>query len=122
MAPPETGASHTVYKICPRAAWDNSCRTGHYRGSSDDLRDGFIHLSAAHQITATAAKYFRGRPDLVLVAMAAAALGPGLVWEPSRGGELFPHHYGPLPVSAALAVIPLPLGSDGVPLVPETLR
>ncbi len=122
MAPPEPGTNAAVYKICPRAAWDDACRTGHYRGSADDLRDGFIHLSAAHQVAATAAKYFRGQPDLVLVAMAPVALGSGLAWEPSRGGELFPHYYGPLPVSAALAVIPLPLGNDGVPLVPETLR
>ncbi len=117
----ETVATPCVYKICPRAAWDDACRVGQYPGSADDHRDGYIHLSAQHQVAATAAKYFRDLPDLVLVAIATGPLGAALVWEPSRGGDLFPHHYGPLPVSAAIAVMPLPLDHDGVPVVPELL-
>lgn len=56
----------------------------------------------------------------MLVVIGTAALGTALVWEPSRGGELFPHYYGPLPAAAAIAVMPLPLDNDGVPVVPET--
>lgn len=122
MPPPEPGTSQTVYKICTRAAWDAACRSGNYAGSDDDARDGFIHLSAAHQVAATAAKYFRGQPDLLLVALASAQLGSDLAWEPSRGGDLFPHLYAPFPVVAAISVTPLPLTSDGLPLIPETLR
>ena len=55
---------------------------------------------------------------LVLVAVAVAALGPALKWEPSRGGDLFPHLYGPLPASAATSVVPLPLGADGGHIFP----
>lgn len=113
--------SDLVYKICPRAAWEDACRDGHYLGSADDLRDGYVHLSAQHQVAATAAKYFRNQNALVLVSVDTAQLGDALVWEPSRGGDLFPHHYGPLPVAAAIAVTPLPLDSDGVPVIPETL-
>lgn len=119
MPKSEPDTTNNVYKICSRAAWDDACRAGHYAGSVDDRRDGFIHLSAQHQVAATAAKYFRDQPDLVLVAIGTAPLGTALVWEPSRGGDLFPHHYGPLPVSAAIAVMPLPLANDGVPVVPE---
>lgn len=114
-------ATPVVYKICPRAAWDAACATGHYTGSADDERDGYIHLSAPHQLAATAAKYFRNQADLVLVTVATTPLGAALAWEPSRGGDLFPHYYGPLPVSAAVSVLPLPLDGDGIPLVPETL-
>lgn len=121
MPTPEPHMTATVYKICPRAAWDEACGTGHYSGSADDRRDGYIHLSAQHQVAATAAKYFRDQPDLVLVAIPTASLGTALVWEPSRGGDLFPHHYGPLPVAAAVAVMPLPLDTDGVPVIPETI-
>ena len=78
-----------VYKICPRAAWEEACRAGAFTGSADDRRDGFIHLSAPHQLAGTAAKHFRGQADLVLVAFKAARLGPKLVWEPSRDGDLF---------------------------------
>ncbi len=119
MPTPGRQPSPTVYKICPRADWDAACRDGHYRGSADDLRDGFIHFSAASQVAATAARHFRGQPGLVLVAIDAAALGPALRWEPSRGGDLFPHLYAALPVAAATAVADLPLAADGVPRVPE---
>lgn len=108
-----------VYKICPRAAWETARRDGQLGGSADDARDGFIHFSAPHQLAATAARHFRGQADLVLVGVDAAALGPALKWEPSRGGELFPHLYAALPVSAVRSVIALPLGEDGVPRIPE---
>lgn len=111
----------TVYKILPRAAWDAACACGRYEGSLDDKRDGFIHFSAADQVAGTAAKYFRGQSDLVLVAIDAAALGDALLWEPSRGGALFPHLYGTLDPAAAVSVVPLTLGADGAPVIPEIL-
>lgn len=89
-----------IYKICPRAAWQEAEAAGAYRGSADDRRDGFIHLSLASQVAGTAAKYFQGQADLVLVAVAASALGAALRYEPSRGGALFPHMYAELPVTA----------------------
>lgn len=108
-----------IFKIVGRDEWAAACRHGKFIGSVDDIRDGFIHLSAADQVQATAAKYFKGREDLVLVAFEAAALGAALTWEPSRGGQLFPHFYAPLPTSLAVWTRALPLGADGVPLIPE---
>ena len=55
----------------------------------------------------TAAKHFAGAADLVLVAVDADALGGALKWEPSRGGALFPHLYGALPLAAVRWVKPL---------------
>ncbi len=109
----------TVYKILTQADWEEACSTGSYAGSRDDIRDGFIHLSAAHQVAGTAARHFRGIADLLVVALDAEKLGSALRWEPSRGGDLFPHCYGPLPVSAAMWSRPLPLGADGVPVIPK---
>lgn len=110
-----------VFKICTLADWQRACENGAYTGSLDDVRDGFIHLSARHQLAGTAAKHFRGVEDLVLVALDADRLAPPLRWEASRGGDLFPHHYAPLPTAAALWTRPLPLGDDKVPLIPEDL-
>ncbi len=112
----------TVYKILTREDWQQACQAGSYAGSRDDLRDGFVHLSAAHQVGATAARHFRGIDGLTLVALDAGRLGAALKWEPSRGGDLFPHHYGALPVSAAVWSKPIELGADGVPLIPEDLE
>lgn len=110
-----------IYKICASPDWDAAVRAGRYQGSADDARDGFIHLSTREQLAGTAAKHFRGKTDLVLVAIDAARLGDGLKWEPSRGGVLFPHLYAPLDVSTARFVRALRLAADGVPVIPEDL-
>jgi uncharacterized protein (DUF952 family) len=102
-----------VYKICPRTLWAEAEREGVFRGAPVDRADGYIHFSTAEQVLETAAKHFAGADDLVLVAVEADKLGPPLKWEPSRGGALFPHLYGELPLAAAQWVKPLPLGPDG---------
>ncbi|MBA4171943.1 MAG: DUF952 domain-containing protein [Hyphomicrobium sp.] len=121
MRPDVEIGSATIYKICSRESWDDACRLGRYPGSADDRRDGFIHFSARHQLAATAEKYFKGQADLVLIAVEAARLGTSLRWEPSRGGDLFPHLYKDLETRAALSVMPLPLDDQGHPLIPEGL-
>src|SRR5215469_10204492 len=102
-----------VYKICPHALWQEAECTGLFGGAPIDREHGFIHFSSAEQVVETAAKHFAGQPDLVLVAVEATALGPALRFEPSRGGALFPHLYGDLPLDAVRWVKPLPLGPDG---------
>src|SRR5262245_12431429 len=103
------GKMTIIYKICTAAEWREAERSGVYEGSVADRRDGFIHFSTAEQAPTTAAKHFAGQPDLVLVSVEAAILGDRLKWEPSRGGALFPHLYGPLQLKAVQRVIPLPI-------------
>ena len=107
-----------VYKILDAADWRSAAASGSYTGSADDARDGFVHLSTAGQLAGTAAKWFRGRADLVLVALDVGRLGAALRWEPSRGGALFPHLYGALDVAAAISVQPMTLDAEGIPVVP----
>ncbi|MFD6320251.1 MULTISPECIES: DUF952 domain-containing protein [Methylorubrum] len=102
-----------VYKICPRDLWREAEALGRFTGAPVDRADGFIHFSTAEQVAETAARHFAGQDDLLLVAVAADALGPALRFEPSRGGALFPHLYGDLPLSAVRSVADLPLGADG---------
>ncbi len=109
----------TIYKICERSLWLKAQAAQQFVGSPADLRDGFIHFSTARQLTGTAAKHFAGLSDLVLVAVEAEALGGGLKWETSRGGELFPHLYAPLPLSAVRWMRPLPDETDGRRQLPE---
>lgn len=97
-----------VYKICSIAEWTGAEAAGAFTGSSVDHADGFIHLSTARQIRVTAERHFAGREDLIIVALADKSL-KGLKWEPARGGGLFPHVYGAIPISAARSVQPLPL-------------
>lgn len=104
-----------IYKILPQDAWQAACSQGIYRGSSDDLRDGFIHFSTDTQLAETARRHFAGKPDLLLVAVSTGGLGESLKWESSRGGELFPHLYGPLDTTSAVWSRPLALRADGIP-------
>jgi uncharacterized protein (DUF952 family) len=111
----------TIYKICPATLWREAERAGAFHGSPVDRRDGYIHFSTAGQVAETAAKHFAREHDLFLVAVEAAALGARLKWEPSRGGALFPHLYGPLSLSAVRRVDALRLGPDGRHVLPELL-
>jgi uncharacterized protein (DUF952 family) len=106
-----------VYKIVPAALWRESEAGARFGGSPVDLHDGFIHLSTADQVHETARRHFAGQADLLLVAVDAEAVD--LRWEPSRGGDLFPHLYGELPWSAVRWVKPLPLDGDGRHVLPH---
>ena len=108
-----------IYKILPRAAWDEAVAQGRFEGSPVDLHDGYIHFSTAAQAQETAARHFRGQAGLVVVAIEASSLGAALRWEPSRGGQLFPHLYGPLDPALAQGVTDAPLDAGGVPRLGE---
>jgi uncharacterized protein (DUF952 family) len=102
-----------IFKIVAAEAWRAARAAGVFLGAEVDRTDGYIHFSTAAQAPETAAKWFAGRADLTLVAVEADALGPALRWEPSRGGALFPHLYGALPLAAVVWARPLPLDADG---------
>ncbi|ODS00429.1 hypothetical protein AUC69_00735 [Methyloceanibacter superfactus] len=111
--------SQPVYKILAEAALEAAKSEGRIMGTGDDLRDGFIHLSAGHQVAETLAKHYGGQEDLLLLTVDAERLGPGLKWEESRGGDLFPHLYGPLPLDAIVSVDALELDDDARHILPD---
>jgi len=104
-----------IYKILPRAAWTAAHEAGRFEGSPLDLADGFIHFSTAAQAQETARRHFAGQADLVVLEVEADDLGEALRWEPSRGGDLFPHLYGALNAAQVRYVTEAPLDGDGVP-------
>jgi uncharacterized protein (DUF952 family) len=111
-----------IHTLVRAADWAAAERLGTYRGSADDMRDGFLHFSTGEQLRASAAKHRAGVTDLLLVSVDPDALGAALVFEPAKGGSrpgLFPHLYGPLPVASVASVTPLPLGPDGRHLFPD---
>jgi len=112
----------TIYKISPASAWREAERRGMFAGSADDMRDGFIHFSTAAQVPGTLAKHYHGQTGLFLIAVDAEQLGPALRWEPSRGGDLFPHLYGELDLGAVIDVFELQARADGGHLVPELAK
>ena len=107
-----------VYHMSPAEAWDEAKQTGAYHGTEDDRRDGFIHFSTAEQIVESARRHRAGQSGLLLIAIEDVRLGCRLRWEPSRGGDLFPHLYGALDPAEAASVRPLPIGPDGSHVFP----
>jgi uncharacterized protein (DUF952 family) len=111
MALPTSLDPAAVYKILEEQAWKGAPSLGCVPWAAIDRQDGFVHLSAAHQVAETAARHFAGRAGLVLLEIVPGPL-TDLRWEPSRGGQDFPHVYGDIPLTAVRAVADLPW-SDG---------
>lgn len=82
-------------KILRPAEWQDFKDRGWYDGSSDDQRDGFIHMSFKHQILGTLKRYFTD-VDAVILAYVAPKEADHYRLEISRNGEAFPHYYGAL--------------------------
>lgn len=108
-----------IYKILRASEWADLQSQAETLGAPVDHADGFIHFSTAPQAAETAQKHFRGESGLMLLIYDATTLGPALRWEPSRGGALFPHLYGPLRLADCVAAHPLPLGPDGTHIFPK---
>lgn len=100
-----------IYRIVSESDWQAAQAANAFTGTAHDLRDGFIHFSTASQAAETAAKHYAGKTDLLLLYVRDMDVEASLKWEVSRNDELFPHLYGPLPVSAVYRVERLPLDS-----------
>ena len=111
-----------IYKIATAASYDSTRGAASYSGMPIDAKDGYLHLSTAAQLAETLRLHFAGQSGLVLLAVRTTDLGDKLVWEPSRGGQLFPHYYGALPLSAVAWEAPLAVGADGSCSLPKAVQ
>ena len=110
-----------IYKLFRRGEWEEAEKAGVFLGSPDDRRDGFIHLSAAHQVRTTFSKHFAGEDNPVLAVIAVAEVGDRLKWEVSRGGDKFPHLYGVLDLHRMREIFEIPKDSAGGPIFPPEI-
>ena len=97
-----------IYKIFRADEWAQLKRDGETKGAPIDIADGFVHFSTGSQVGETARRYFAGADGLVVATVDTDLLGEHLVWEPSRGGDLFPHLYREMRLSDVIAVSDLP--------------
>lgn len=111
-----------IYKVASREIYEASLAAGRFVGQPIDRSDGYIHFSTGPQLRETIRLYFAGLPDQVLFEVPTTPLGEALKWEASRGGELFPHLYGELPMSAVCRMAALDVPGDGVVALPEWVR
>ena len=111
---------NTAYKVLTADQMRQLEQEGVFAGAPVDLADGYIHLSTRAQLQETIDKHFAGQSDLWLAAVDLAALGDAVKWEPSRGGQLFPHLYAALPLEAVTAYSELHYEADGSLRLPVT--
>lgn len=102
-----------AYKVVAASEWRVAVAEGRYEGSAVDLADGYIHMSTEDQLAETLRKHYAGQTDLLMLSVDLTQFSDDLVWEPSRGGALFPHLYAPLPVAAVTASRALSVTTDG---------
>ncbi len=94
----------TAFKVLTAQQWADFERERVFRGAPVDIADGYIHLSTAGQLETTIAKYFAGETGLMIAEVDLVLLGDAIRWEPARGGDLFPHIYGALPIEAVVGL------------------
>ena len=109
-----------IYKILRQSEWAALHVNGETHGAPVDIADGFVHFSTRAQMIETATKHFAGQTGLILAAFDGAMMGAALKWEPSRGGDLFPHLYAPLHRDHVVWHVDLPW-VDGAHRFPKTL-
>jgi uncharacterized protein (DUF952 family) len=110
-----------IYKVADRALVEPARASGTFHGAPIDLADGFIHFSTAAQLRDTLRLHFAGQGDLMLLAVPVTALDD-LRWEPSRGGQLFPHLYAPLPMAAVMREGAIAVAANGDVALPDWVR
>jgi len=109
---------NVIFKVLSSLQWAEAEKQGEFLGAEIDLTDGYIHFSTADQVRETVAKHFAGQTDLMLIGVDADQLGEALKWEPSRGGDLFPHLYASLSLDSVVSVDELPIGKEGDHIFP----
>ncbi len=102
-----------IFHIAEREAWNQSRTNQSYRpGMFSD--EGFIHCSTPAQVLQVANTRFRGRLDLLLLAIDTDRVNAEIRYENLEGGEqLFPHIYGELAHNAVIRVAEFEPQADG---------
>lgn len=101
-----------ILHITSKQDWSAAQAEGEYTAPSL-ATEGFIHFSTDKQAVHVADAFYRGRTDLVLLAVEESRLKPELKWEAPAGpptdnisqADLFPHLYGPLNLDAVASVL-----------------
>ncbi len=111
-----------IYRIADSIDWRRAVESGVF-ASADLAAEGFIHISALHQILRTANKYYRGKTGLVLLEIDESLLDVPVIREDLTGsGAIFPHSYVPIPLRAIVRHFDLAADANGDFQLPGNLN
>lgn len=108
-----------ILHITTKQDWENAKSVGVY--TTPSLKEeGFIHCSTEKQAANTANIYFKGANELVLLCIDENKLTSECKFEQATGskhdpavGNMFPHIYGPLNLSAIINIVDFPKDENG---------
>lgn len=83
-----------IFHIVLPDAWKSF--DGEFYEHSSLAAEGFIHCSFDHQLEGVIARYYSGVETVILLEIDSERLISKLINEPSTGGEIYPHIYGPI--------------------------
>lgn len=83
-----------IYHIVLPAVW--AAVNGEMYSAASLATEGFIHCSFAGQLNAVLGRYYCDVESVVILEIDSEKLTSNLVNEPSTGGEIYPHIYGPI--------------------------
>ncbi|MBM6405357.1 DUF952 domain-containing protein [Phycicoccus sp. CSK15P-2] len=110
---PDRPAPAPLFHLAAADEWAAAVEAGRYERSTRGLGladVGFVHLSTAEQWPGVLDRFYSDHPGpLLLLTVDPRRLTAPLRWEVGDpvSGELFPHLYGPLELSAVVAVDPV---------------
>ena len=107
-----------IFKIIDKNEWQKAKDSGTYLGSSNDLKDGYIHFSGEDQVKGTLKKFFDNQKNLILLKVDTLKLDH-LLWEQASDGNMFPHLYSSLDVSSIINEFEIILEEDGNHRLPD---
>ena len=110
-----------IFKIIEKEEWQKAKQSRNYRGSANDIKDGYIHFSEEDQVPQTLKKHYQNQENLVLLKVNAFKL-EHLLWEQTSNGDMYPHLYSPLDINTVVDEFELPLNEDGTHELPEILK
>lgn len=118
-----------IIHITTRADWEKARAIGEYKAASLDS-EGFIHCSTIRQVSDTANIFFKGEKGLVLLCIDENKLNSEVKYKNPTGGakhdpgvgNLFPHIYGPINLSAVIKIVDFPPNEKGLFVLPEELK
>ena len=114
------GRPQRLVHLAERDRWHHSGARAYLPDGFES--EGFVHLSALHQVIAPANEFYRGRNDLIAVVLDARVLGDAVVWEAGTGTvECFPHLYGAITPDAVVAEVDFEPQRDGGFLLSDEL-
>jgi glutathione S-transferase len=112
-----------IFHIAEASDWRAAQAAGDYRVSTRgrSLADeGYIHAARRDQVLTVAEAYYADAGPLVLLTIDPERLSSPVRDDEVLPGVVYPHIYGPVDLTAVVAVEPLERGADGRFVLPLT--